>query len=52
MGALTVSYQRLKAAMAAAGHRFFEQGDYNLNLVGVRARALHSNAFNDALAVA
>lgn len=52
MGTLNLRYGQLQTAMIRQGHRFFEQGDYNLNLIGVRSRDLHSNAFNDALAVA
>ncbi|BFM20510.1 hypothetical protein [Gilvimarinus japonicus] len=52
MGTLDVRYGQLMTAMIRAGHHFFEQGDYNLNLIGVRSRDAHSNAFNDALAVA
>ena len=52
MGTLEVRYGQLITAMIRAGHNFFEQGDYNLNLIGVRARNVHSNEFNDCLAVA
>lgn len=52
MGTLDVRYGQLRAAMSKAGHNFFEQGDYNLNLIGVRSGDTHSNTFNDCLAVA
>ncbi|MDG9666729.1 hypothetical protein ONV78_03200 [Hahella sp. CR1] len=44
-----INYEQLRAAVRNQGHRFFETGDYNLNLVGVRAQDRHANTFNDAL---
>lgn len=46
------SIQRLKAVCDRLGYRFFDQGDYNLNLIGVRSRDTNSNQFNDGLIVA
>lgn len=47
-----LSVSRLKQAVLQKGYRFFEQGDYNLNLIGIRAADTHANSFNDLLCVA
>lgn len=46
------SYQQLRAAIERAGHAFFDRGDYNLNLVGIRAASRDAGAFDDLLVVA
>lgn len=46
-----LTFKAIKQAMKQQGHAFFETGDNNLNLVGIRASDLNSNAFNDVLAV-
>lgn len=42
----------VSAAVKALGYRWFEGGDYNLNIVGIRCRDTHANTFNDFLCVA
>ncbi|ABC27297.1 conserved hypothetical protein [Hahella chejuensis KCTC 2396] len=49
---MAINYEQLRAAVRNQGHRFFETGDYNLNLVGVRAQDRHADTFNDLLCVA
>jgi hypothetical protein len=46
------SYQELKSVMLAKGYRFYDEGDYNLNLIGIRNADLHANSFNDLFIVA
>lgn len=48
-----VNFGQLQAACQRKGFRFFDAGDYNLNLIGVRnTRDLHANTFNDRFCVA
>lgn len=42
----------LKAEMIKIGNKFFEAGDYNLNIVGLRSASDHSNVFDDVMLVA
>ncbi|WLQ14400.1 hypothetical protein O5O45_00430 [Hahella aquimaris] len=49
---MAINYEQLRAAVRNQGYRFFESGDYNLNLVGVRSQDRHANTFNDLLCVA
>jgi len=45
----------LKRTMAAKGYAFFENGDFNLNIIGVRNSATGqkvTNAFDDKIVVA
>lgn len=50
---MQVRFGQLQQAIIAKGYRFFDAGDYNLNLIGVRnTRNLNSNEFNDRLCVA
>ncbi|MGH1374401.1 MAG: hypothetical protein ACRBBW_20355 [Cellvibrionaceae bacterium] len=44
--------EQIKQAYQAAGYRFFDEGDYNLNLVGIRSAESRSNEFNDWFGVA
>jgi hypothetical protein len=46
------SFEQLKNAVLAKGYRFFDSGDYNLNLVGIRTFDNSANTFNDWLLVA
>ena len=46
------TYQQLRAAIERAGYAFFDRGDYNLNLVGVRAGSRQAGSFDDHIAVA
>ena len=40
---------RLIERMKKLGHLVFEDGQYNLNLVGVRSKSNYSNTFNDVI---
>jgi hypothetical protein len=51
----TMNIQTLKATMAAKKYAFFEGGEYNLNIVGIRNSSTGNkvtNAFDDKLVVA
>jgi hypothetical protein len=51
----TMKIEQLRATMAAKKYAFFENGEYNLNIVGIRNSATGSkvtNAFDDKLVVA
>lgn len=48
----TPSYQELKKILTAKGYPFYETGDYNLNLIGIRSKDLNANAFNDLFIMA
>ncbi|MEW5251503.1 hypothetical protein [Microbulbifer discodermiae] len=45
-------YAQLHSAMTRKAYGFFDRGDYNLNLVGIRKADTSANTFNDHLAVA
>ena len=50
-----MNIQVLKATMAAKGYAFFENGEFNLNIIGVRNSDTGkkvTNAFDDKLIVA
>lgn len=47
-----VTLEQLQLAVTARGYRWFDSGDFNLNLIGIRASDLQSNAFNDLICVA
>ncbi|WP_226648135.1 hypothetical protein [Microbulbifer variabilis] len=49
---MRVRYGNLQTAMLRKGYRFFDNGDYNLNLIGIRSADRNANTFNDRLAVA
>jgi hypothetical protein len=46
------SYQSLKAAVLAKGHKWFGVGAFNLNIIGVRNSANTANEFDDTMFVA
>lgn len=46
------SYASVRAALERQGYAFFDQGDYNLNLIGVRAASRRPGPFDDRLLVA
>ncbi|NIB44776.1 hypothetical protein HBA55_34670 [Pseudomaricurvus alkylphenolicus] len=48
---MSISYDSIRNALLSKGYRFFDDGDYNLNLVGIRGADKHSNQFNDWLTV-
>jgi hypothetical protein len=43
---------KLREALTRLGYAFFENGDYNLNIIGVRTGDESSNRFNDFIALA
>jgi len=45
-------YQALQVAVQRQGWRFFDSGEYNLNLVGVRSGERQAGQFDDSLFVA
>jgi len=45
-------FGQLHTAMVTHGYRFFNRGDYNLNIIGVRSADTHSNEFNDRICFA
>lgn len=48
----TPTFEQVKAAVLASGYRWFEDGSYNLNLVGIRSADKKANTFNDWFCVA
>ncbi len=47
-----LDYARLRAVCKREGHKFFDAGDYNLNIIGVRTDDRRSDLFNDWLCLA
>ncbi|SDZ94993.1 hypothetical protein [Marinobacterium iners] len=47
-----LSYEQLQQACSARGYRFFDDGNYNLNIIGVRSADLQANTFNDLIYIA
>lgn len=45
------SIEQVKEVFKAKGYKFFERGDYNLNIIGVREDDIFDNAFSDTLLV-
>ncbi|MCX2834458.1 hypothetical protein [Microbulbifer thermotolerans] len=45
-------YGQLQTALLRKGYRFFDEGNYNLNLIGIRSGDQTANTFNDWIAVA
>lgn len=48
----TPRYGQLQTTFYRLGYRWFNTGDYNLNIIGLRSRDTDSNTFNDLLCVA
>lgn len=46
------TYSQLKQLALKKGYKFFDNGEYNLNLIGIRNKDLQSNNFNDKFIVA
>ena len=44
-----IEFEDVVAAMRRLGHRVFDRGNFNLNVVGIRRTATRVNAFNDVL---
>ncbi len=47
-----LTYARLRDICLKMNYAFFETGDYNINIVGVRSIDTHANTFNDVICVA
>ena len=45
------SITEIKARMKKLGYAFFESGEFNLNIIGIRNEVLDTNTFNDELYV-
>lgn len=46
------SYKQLKALFKKLNYAFFDNGDFNLNIIGIRTKDTAANTFNDWLLVA
>lgn len=44
--------EKLRSVILGKGYRFFQGGQYNLNIVGIRTKNSESNSFDDFLLVA
>ena len=44
-----VTFTSIKAALAKKGYTFYTNGDYNLNLIGIRDSRKATNKFDDIL---
>lgn len=49
---MNFGYDEFKATFQKLGFRFFEEGDYNLNIIGVRTPSAEPNKFDDYICVA
>ena len=47
-----ITVNKLREALARLGYAFFENGNHNLNIVGIRTKDMEANSFNDFIAVA
>jgi hypothetical protein len=47
-----LDYDRLKNISSRLGYPFYDTGDYNLNIIGIRTKDARSNLFNDWLCFA
>jgi len=45
----TVIIERVKKIMDKKGYQFFERGNYNLNIIGIRSDVSVANSFDDSL---
>jgi len=45
------SINEIKSRMKKLGYAFFDTGDYNLNIIGIRNKTLNTNTFNDEMYV-
>tara|TARA_R110002153_G_scaffold168417_5_gene321164 strand:- start:1586 stop:2188 length:603 start_codon:yes stop_codon:yes gene_type:complete len=46
---IELAKDRVKQIMDRKGYKFFEKGDYNLNIIGIRSEVSISNSFDDTL---
>ena len=44
-----IAIKHIRRVMNRKGYKFFEKGNYNLNLIGIRNEVLYTNSFDDAL---
>lgn len=47
-----ITLEQLELAVSSRGYRWFTDGDFNLNLIGVRSADLQANTFNDLICLA
>jgi len=47
-----ITVNQLREAFARLGNAFFENGNHNLNIVGIRTKDVEANSFNDFIAAA
>jgi len=47
-----ITVDKLREALLRLNYVFFESGDYNLNIIGIRTADNTANSFNDFIAVA
>ena len=52
MNKCDITLSKLQEVMERKNYRFFESGDYNVNLIGIRSSDTTSNAFNDVFVLA
>jgi len=52
MKRIDLTVNNLREALTRLSYAFFENGDYNLNIVGIRTNDIEANSFNDFIAVA
>jgi len=45
------TFEKIRAVIQAKGYRFFDAGQFNLNIIGVRTNNSQSNSFDDHLLV-
>lgn len=48
---MNLNFNAVRAAVLAAGYCFFDNGDYNLNLIGIRRQDKQCDNFNDLMCV-
>ena len=46
---IELAKDRVKQIMDRKGYKFFEKGDYNLNIIGIRSEVNIANSFDDTL---
>ena len=52
MNKTDITVDKLREAFACLGYAFFENGNHNLNIIGIRTKDMESNSFNDFIAIA
>ena len=46
---IELAINKIKSIFDKKGYRFFENGNYNLNIIGIRSEIKIANSFDDAL---